>query len=108
MESSYFIIERLFGLIVGILLVYSALKLLNELKNKEFAISMVFLHKKRIINLFGLLVIAAFFTFLTGITFVIFGNSLFVEVSLNLTALTLLIFTFSLQRLMSGVEGKWI
>lgn len=107
-DLPYLLIQRFFGLIIGILLVYSSLKLLTELKNKEYAISMVFLHKNRIIKLFALLVVAAFFTFLTGFIFVFFGDSIFVEVSLDLNAFTLLIFTFSLQRLMRGVEGKWI
>jgi len=95
-------IERLLSFILAILLFYSAFKLLNTLKNKEIAISMVFLHKKRAINLFGLLVIAALFTFLTGIIFVIFGGGLLAEIILNLNALTLFIFTFLLERLMGG------
>lgn len=108
MELTYLLVQRFIGLIIGILLVYSSIKLLNELQNKEYAISMVFLHKKRIINLFGLFVVAAFLIFLSGYIFVFFGDSIFVEISLDLTALILLIFTFSLQRLMRGVEGRWI
>ena len=107
MDPLYLSIQRLIGVILGILLFYSAFKLLKALQNKEVALSMVFLNQKRIINLFGLLVIAAFFTFLTGLDYVFLGNSISVEILLDLNALTLLIFTFLLQKLMSGDENKW-
>jgi hypothetical protein len=102
MDLTYLFIERILGLILGLLLFYSALKLLKALENKEIALSMVFLHKKRITNLFGLLVIYALLTFLTGLVFVFMGNSIIVEILLNLNALVLLIFTFLLQKLMRG------
>jgi hypothetical protein len=107
MDPLYLSIQRLIGVILGILLFYSAFKLLKVLQNKEVALSMVFLNQKRIINLFGLVVIAAFFTFLTGLDYVFLGNSISVEILLDLNALTLLIFTFLLQKLMSGDENKW-
>ncbi len=107
MDPLYLSIQRLIGVILGILLFYSAFKLLKVLQNKEVALSMVFLNQKRIINLFGLLVIAAFFTFLTGLDYVFLGNSISVEILLDLNALTLLIFTFLLQKLMRGDENKW-
>lgn len=68
---------------------------------------MVFLQKKGIINLFGVLIIAGLLTFLTGLVFVFFGNSIIVEILLDLNALTLLIFTFLLQKLMKGDDNKW-
>jgi hypothetical protein len=95
-------VQRLFGFIVGLLLFYTALKLLNELKNKEIAISMVFLHKKRAINLFGLLVISGLISILTGLFFVFMGNNITVELLLDLNAIVLLIFTYSLQKIMKG------
>ncbi len=101
------IIQRVLGLIVAVLLFYSAIRLISVLKNKEIALAMVFLHKKRIINLFGLLVIAAFFTFLTGFVFVFLGNGIIPEILVNLNALVLLIFAFLLQRLMRGDEPRW-
>lgn len=101
------VILRVLGLILGVLLFYSAFRLINVLKNKEIALSMVFLHKKRIINLFRLPIIAGFFTFLTGFVFVFWGNGIITEISLNLNVLALLIFTFSLQKLMRGDENKW-
>jgi hypothetical protein len=107
MDPLYLSVQRLIGVILGILLFYSAFKLLKVLQNKEVALSMVFLNQKRIINLFGLLVIAAFFTFLTGLDYVFLGNSISVEILLDLNALTLLIFTFLLQKLMKGDENKW-
>jgi hypothetical protein len=106
MDSIYLVIQRVLGFIVGVLLLYSAFRLLNVLKNKEIALSMVFLHKKRVINLFGLLVIAALFTFLTGFVFVFSGNSIIVEILLDLNAFALLIFTFSLQKIMRGDKSK--
>jgi hypothetical protein len=107
MDPFYLIIQRLIGTIIGVALVYSAFKLFTVLKNKEIALSMVFLNKKRIINLFGLLVIGAFSIFLTGLDYVFFGNSISVEILLDLNALILLIFTFSLQKVMRGDESKW-
>ena len=107
MDPTYLIIQRLIGVIIGILLFYSAFRLFKALQNKEIALSMVFLNNKRIINLFGLLVIAAFLTFLTGLDYVFFGNSISVEILLDLNAFTLLIFTFLLQKLMRGDEHKW-
>lgn len=107
MDPFYLIIERLIGVILGLLLFYSAFMLFNELKNKEIALSMVFLHQKRIINLFSVLIGAAFFTMLTGIVFVFFGNSIVVEILLDLNALFLLIFTFYLQRTMRGDGKSW-
>jgi hypothetical protein len=107
MDTVYLIIQRIIGLFLGILLFYSAFKLFNELKNKEIALSMVFLHQQMIIKLFGLLIVAAFFTMLTGIIFVFLGNSILVEILLDLNALVLLIFTFLLQRLMKGDGTKW-
>lgn len=104
---SYIFVERLIGFLIGIMLVYSAYKLFKVLENKEIAISMVFLHKKRVINLFGLLVLASILIFISGLSFVILGNGILVEILLDLDGLILLIFTFLLQRLMSGDEGKW-
>lgn len=105
--DSILIIERVLGLLLGVLLFYFAFRLINELKNKETALSMVFLHKKRIIKLFGLLVIAALFTFLAGLVFVFYGSNDITEILVDLNALILLIFTFSLQKLMRGDENKW-
>jgi hypothetical protein len=102
MDLTYLFLQRLFGFIIGLLLFFAALKLLNALKNKEMAISMVFLHKERVINLFGLLVISTLITFITGLVYVFMGNSILVELLLDLNALILLIFTFFLQKLMRG------
>ena len=108
MDQYYFVVERLLGVVLGVVLFYSAFKLINALKNKEIALSMVFLHQKRIINLFGVLVVAAFFTMLTGIVFVFLGNSIVVEILLDLNAFFFLIFTFYLQKTMRGDQKPWI
>jgi len=108
LDQYYFITERLIGVVLGVVLFYSAFKLINELKNKEIALSMVFLHQNRIIKLFGVLVVVAFFTMLTGIVFVFFGNSILVEILLDLNAFFLLIFTFFLQKTMRGDQKPWI
>jgi len=108
LDQYYFITERLIGVVLGVVLFYSAFKLINELKNKEIALSMVFLHQNRIIKLFGVLVVVAFFTMLTGIVFVFFGNSILVEILLDLNAFFLLIFTFFLQKTMRGDQKQWI
>lgn len=99
---NYLVIIRLFGFIVGLMLFYYAFRLFNALKSKEIALSMVFLHKDRIINLFGLLVLASLLTFIVGIFFVMDVSPLVVEPILDLNALALLIFTFLLQKLMGG------
>lgn len=99
---NYLFIIRLLGFISGVLLFYFALRLLNTLKNKEIAISMVFLHKKRIIKLFGLLIIASSLAFIAGILFVMDVSPIIVESVLDLFALTLLVFTVLLQNLMKG------
>ncbi len=102
MYTTILFIQRLFGFLIGVLLFYAALRLLNELKNKEIAISMVFLHKKRVINLFACLVVSGFLTFLTGLIYVFIGNSIFVELLLNLNASVMIIFVIFLQKLMKG------
>ena len=95
-------VGRLIGFIIGLLLFYAALKLLKELKNKEIAISMVFLHKNRMIIIFSLLVISGLLSFVTGLIYVFIGNGIFIERLLNLNAVVLLIFVVSLQRIMKG------
>ena len=107
MDLLYLFIQRLIGAIIGIFLFISVYRLFKTLENKEIALSMVFLQKNRIINLFGVLIIAGLLTFLTGLIFVFFGNSIIVEILLDLNALTLLIFTFLLQKLMRGNDNKW-
>ena len=107
MDPFYLFVQRLFGAIIGIFLFISVYRLFKTLENKEIALSMVFLQKKGIINLFGVLIIAGLLTFLTGLVFVFFGNSIIVEILLDLNALTLLIFTFLLQKLMKGDDNKW-
>ena len=42
MDPLYLFIQRLIGAILGLALVYSAFMLIRVLKNKEFALSMVF------------------------------------------------------------------
>ena len=96
------LVERLLGFILGLILFYAALKLLNELKNKEIAISMVFLHKNRMIIIFSLLFISGLLSFVTGLIYVFIGNGIYVERLLNLNAVVLLIFVVSLQRIMRG------
>lgn len=96
------LVERLIGFILGLVLFYAALKLLNELKNKEIAISMVFLHKNRMIIIFSLLFISGLLSFVTGLIYVFIGNGIYVERLLNLNAVVLLIFVVSLQRIMKG------
>ena len=96
------LVQRLLGFILGLVLFYAALKLLNELKNKEIAISMVFLHKNRMIIIFSLLFISGLLTFVTGLIYVFIGNGIYIERLLNLNAVVLLIFVVSLQRIMKG------
>ncbi|HOI39646.1 MAG TPA: hypothetical protein PL168_02855 [Methanobacterium sp.] len=104
MDLTYIFVQRLFGFILGLLLFYMTFKLLKALKNKEIALSMVFLHEKRIINLFGLTVISGLLTFFTGLSYVFLGNSVFIELLLDLNALVMLLFTFFLQKLMRRGE----
>lgn len=108
MDPLYLFIQRFLGAIIGIFLFISVYRLFKSLENKEIALSMVFLQKNRIINLFGVLIIAGSLTFLTGIVFVFYGNSIIVEILLDLNAFTLLIFTFLLQKLLKGEDSKWI
>lgn len=96
------LVGRLIGFILGLLLFYAALKLLNELKNKEIAISMVFLHKNRMIIIFSLLFISGLLSFVTGLIYVFIGNGIYIERLLNINAIVLLIFVVSLQRIMKG------
>lgn len=107
LDALYLLVQRLIGVVIGFFLFYSAYKLLNELRNKEIALSMVFLHQKRIINLFAVLIVASLFTMLTGIVFVFFGNSILVEILLDLNAFSLLVFTFYLQKTMKGDGKSW-
>lgn len=98
--------ERIIGFILAILLLYSAIKLIKVLKNKETALSMIFLHKKRIKSLFLVLIIASFFTFLTGLLYMMEINVLLVEIALDINVFCLFIFTYFLQELMSGDESQ--
>lgn len=104
MDPAYLFVQRLFGFTLGLLLFYATFKLLKSLKNKEIALSMVFLHEKRIIKLFGLIVISGFLTFITGFIYATIGNSVLIELLLDLNALIMLIFIFFLQKLMRGGE----
>ena len=72
MDPTYLIIQRLLGVLIGILLFISAFRLFKTLEDKEIALSMVFLHRNQIINLFGLLILAGSFIFLTGLVYVFF------------------------------------
>lgn len=94
--------ERIIGFILAILLLYSAVKLIKVLKYKETALSMVFLHKKRIKSLFAIMVIASIFTFLTGLLYIMDINVLLVETALNINVFCLFVFTYLLQKLMKG------
>jgi hypothetical protein len=98
-------VERVLGFILAILLFFSAYKLLNVLRYSETALSMVFLHKKRIKSLFALLVLASFFTFLTGLCYVTGQSVLVVEVVLDINVFILFIFTYLLQKIMRGDES---
>ncbi|PKL66435.1 MAG: hypothetical protein CVV28_10550 [Methanobacteriales archaeon HGW-Methanobacteriales-1] len=100
------LLERIVGFILALLLLYSVYNLFNVLKNKETALSMVFLHTERISTLFGILVLSSMFTVITGVLYAQGSVPLLVEVSLNINVLLLLIFTYFLQKLMKGCTGK--
>ncbi|MDP2835859.1 MAG: hypothetical protein Q8N97_02645 [Methanobacteriaceae archaeon] len=91
---------------MALLLLYSLYNLFNVLKNKETALSMVFLHNKRISTLFGILVLSSMFTVITGVLYAQGSVPLLVEVSLNINVALLLIFTYFLQKLMKVRTGK--
>jgi hypothetical protein len=100
------LLERIVGFILALLLLYSVYNLFNVLKNKETALSMVFLHNDRISTLFGILVLSSMFTVITGVLFAQGSVPLLVEVFLNINVLLLLIFTYFLQKLMKGHTVK--
>lgn len=96
------LLERIVGFILALLLLYSVYNLFNVLKNKETALSMVFLHTERISTLFAILVLSSMFTVITGVLYAQGSVPLLVEVSLNTNVFLLLIFTYFLQKLMKG------
>ncbi|MCK9151851.1 hypothetical protein [Methanobacterium alcaliphilum] len=106
MEINVLFLQRVIGLILAGLLFYSAIKLINVLKTKETALSMIFLHKKRVKSLFALLVFASLFTFLTGLLYIMDINVLFVETALGINVFILFVFTYLLQKLMKGDENQ--
>jgi hypothetical protein len=59
-----FLIVHLLALIIGILLLYYSLLLLKRLKSKDFAVSMIFLHEKKITNILLVLVIGSLIFFI--------------------------------------------
>lgn len=100
-------IQRVVGLILALALLYSSYSLIRVLGDRETALSMVFLHKKRIKLLFGLLVLASFFTFLTGLAYVMGLDVLVVEIILDINVFLLFVFTYLLQKVMKGDESTW-
>ena len=102
MAFNYYLIIRILGFIIGVLLVYYSYRLFKALNNKEFALSMVFSHKELAANLFLVLVFAAISIFITGVLFVITSSSVVVDVFLDVNALIFLIFAYSMYKLMNG------
>ncbi len=100
------LIERILGFILALLLLYYVYNLFSVLKNKETALSMVFLHTEKISSIFGILVLSSMFTVITGVLYVQGSGLLLVEVSLNTNVFLLLIFTYYLQKIMKGHTGK--
>ncbi len=100
-------IQRVLGLILALALFYSSYGLIRVLRDRETALSMVFLHKKRIKLLFALLVVASFFTFLTGLAYVMSLDVMIVEIILDFNVFLLFVFTYLLQKVMKGDESIW-
>ncbi len=100
------LLERILGFILALLLLYYVYNLFSVLKNKETALSMVFLHTDKISSLFGILVLSSIFTVITGVLYAQGSGPLWVEVSLNTNVFLLLIFTYYLQKIMKGNTGK--
>ncbi len=59
-----FLLVHLLAFIIGILLLYYSLLLLRRLKSKDFALSMIFLNEKKIINILFVLVIGSLIFFI--------------------------------------------
>ena len=114
-----FLVVHLLALIVGILLLYYSLLLLRRLKSKDFAVSMIFLHEKKIIKILSVLVIGSLIFFigqiyssylnyfaLSNLTMAI-SPSLSIEyVLVNLVRIiysfVLLYFVYGLQNILKG------
>lgn len=111
-----FLIIHLLFFIVGILLIYYAVRLLQRLTSKDFAVSMIFLNEDKIKNILLVLVVGSFIFFVGHIytSYVDF----FVEagtivqstttdyILLNIIgpiySITLLYFVYALQKILKG------
>lgn len=113
-----FLIIHLFFFIVGILLIYYAIRLLQRLTSKDFAVSMIFLNEDKIKNILLVLVVGSFI-FFAGHLYTSYADFFFETGSVSssttidyillniigpIYSITLLYFVYALQKILRGDE----
>ncbi|NLM01991.1 putative protein {ECO:0000313/EMBL:ADL58477,1} [Methanothermobacter wolfeii] len=99
-------LNRIAGLVMGVLLIYACLRILDELREGEMAMSMIFLRSRSSVLVFVFFFfIASVFTVLVGLSFITGQKESVVESFLNLNAFFLLAGLMLLSSVM-GVPGR--
>ncbi|MDI6701551.1 hypothetical protein [Methanothermobacter wolfeii] len=98
-------LNRIAGLVMGVLLIYACLHILDELREGEMAMSMIFLRSRSSVLVFVFFFIASVFTVLVGLSFITGQKESVVESFLNLNAFFLLAGLMLLSSVM-GVPGR--
>lgn len=96
------LVNRLAGLILGVMIIVSCLRIISELRSRELAVSMLFLKRRESRIIAASIFIASIFTVLVGLTFVRGQSEFVVEGLMNLNALFLLVAVGLLASVMGG------
>lgn len=115
-----FLVLHIFSFIIGILLIYYAVRLLQRLTSKDFAVSMIFLNERKIRNILLVLVIGSgiFFVghiYTTYISYTIQTTTVAPSLTLDyvvvniigpIYSFSLLYFVYALQQILKG-DNEW-
>jgi len=96
------LINRVAGLVIGLLIIVFCVRILRQIGARELAVSMLFLHRRTARLICVSIFMASIFTVLVGFTFVTAQDEAVIECFLNLNALLLLVSVFLLSSVMGG------
>lgn len=95
-------INRVLGLIMGVFMIYFCTRILASLRERELAISMIFLRSRAAMVFFLLIFISSIFTVAVALTFATGQGEVTVEALLNINALFLLTALLTLSYILGG------
>ena len=96
------LINRVAGLVIGLLIIVFCVRILRQISSRELAVSMLFLHRRISRLMCVSIFVASIFTVLVGFTFITGQDEAIVECFLNLNALFLRVSVFLLSSVMGG------